>query len=431
MKLFEEFSPTGLQDWRAAVERELKGKDFKDFLEVKDSIEGLDFSKYGDSRVVSESTLSYKRSSRSKSNTWGINQEVYVSDEKEANKRALSLLNLGADSLCFVLEKEEINWGELFDLIGLNYIEVQFKVLNENQALELAKEWKTISSKPMILANQEMFPSLFKLKQAFAFRVNGYGMHQIGANVQQELTYALSAGHQKLYTLLEAGYSIDDAAAMLRFDFGIGANYFLEISKFRVFRKLWSNIISGYEPMENCSHSCYIYAKTGFVNKSLKDPHTNLLRQTTEALSAINGAANELTVQPYDQYSNKGASELSSRMAINISHLLKEESYMDKVIDPLGGSYNIEKIGADLEAEVWSTFQEMEKTGGWDNSNVQQVLLSKISDTAAARVEAVKSNERQLIGINTYMNPDKVDLEWSVLPTFMGVSSLNLEKALA
>ncbi len=434
MKLFDEFSPQSMKDWRASVERELKGLSFDETLVRKDEIEELTFSKYENEVTNSSEGLNYSRSSRSQSNDWAIGKRIAVKDEKVANKIALEALNQGANSLTFAFQKKGILFSALFENIGLNYIDCQFETLDTAQTETLQKAYTEFCEKPLVLLNDPIgagkeidFPNSSE-KGKVHFKINALGLHQAGANATQEIAFALSSGHEYLHKLLAAGFSIDDASAMIRFEFGIGSKYFIEATKFRVFRKLWSNVIAAYTPTESCSHACYLYATTGFVNKSLKDPYTNLLRQSTEAMSAVLGGVNEICVLPYDEYAQTKTDGLSARMALNISNILKEESYFDKVIDPLGGSYSMEKLADEMEGKAWSIFQKMEGLGGIKTNESKEFLRKSIKETAQKRIEKLNSGENMLIGVNKYPSLKEEKNSWSEIPSYFGLEALILEK---
>lgn len=437
MKLFDEFSPQSIDEWKSKVEHELKGLSFADKLIQNDEIEGLAYSKYANKPIEDSAGLNYTRAARSRNNDWQIGKRIEVKDEKIANKLALEALEQGATSLTFVFLKKAILWSALFNNIELDFIESQFETLDADQVERLTLAFPEFSKKPLIFlndpigSNTEIYaPQPHQTGQVF-FKVNAYGIHQSGGNATEEIAFALSMGHEYIHRLMESGFSIDEASAMIRFYFGIGAKYFVETTKFRVFRKLWANVIEAYSPKENCSHACYIYAQTGFVNKSLKDPYTNLLRQTTEAMSAVLGGVNELIVRPYDEYAQSKESDLSNRMALNISNILKEESYMDKVVDPLGGSFSIEDLTNEMEENAWKLFQRIEKIGSFTTSNKNETLIKYVAETAKKRIEAFHSSERILIGVNKYPNPGEKENHWLELPEYLGLEALILEKHLA
>ncbi len=158
-------------------------------------------------------------------------------------------------------------------------------------------------------------------------------------------------------------------------------------------------------------------AKTGFMYVSLQDPYTNLLRQTTEAMSAVLGGIDQLVIQPFDWYSTKPNFTFSRRMATNISLLLKEESYLDIVIDPAGGSYAIDNLTATIAERAWAGFQEIERNGGLDSIPVRLQLSEAIKEKAEQRMILFNEKQETLIGINTFPNPQTVENEWTDLPT--------------
>ena len=178
-----------------------------------------------------------------------------------------------------------------------------------------------------------------------------------------------------------------------------------------------------YSPEHRCNETAQITSKTGFLNKSLQDPYTNLLRQTTEVMSAVLGGANHIINQAYDKNSTVGASDLAERMATNISLILKEESYLEKVLDAVGGSYAIESLTENLADKAWSLFQEIENSG---NLNT---LLEQIKTTASKRVELHREKKKTLIGITKFPNPDASNLKWKTSElAYFGLNSLIIEK---
>lgn len=430
MSLFKEFTPTFTEQWKQAVEKELKGLSFDEVLFSNDVIEDIQFPKYVDQRASNVEDQASFRGGERPNNDWDINVQVLVKDEKFANAEALQQLNLGASSITFLLQKTAVNWALLFENIALDFIDVHFKTLSAEQTKELAVAYTSFSKKSPVFLNDALENG--SLNDTFIHGngngIAAYKIQQIGANATQELAYALSAGHTLFHKKMEMGEEADRAAQSIHFELGIGSNYFVEIAKFRLFRKLWGTILQQYQVTGNTVH---ILARTGFVNKSLKDPYTNLLRQTTEAMSASMGGANAINVQPYDMYALNCDRTLSERMAINISHLLKEESYLHAVCDPLGGSYSLEMLGSIMEKKVWSLFQEIEKLGGIGESDANSHLQKRIRQTAEERIKLAKDSKNIFIGINKYPNPESNDLVWTEIPGYFQLPSLIIEKQLA
>lgn len=403
------FSPVTDEQWKNAVQRELKDLQFEDILIRKDEVENLEFEKYGSLESQPETVES--ASWKSNNNDWEINHRIVVKDEKVANKEALQVLNLGASSLTFELKKNQISWAALFEGIGLDHIETQFHCMDQNQEADLAGQWSNFCKKELQLLNATLSSENKNLS------VLSYEVQQAGANAIQEIAYALAIGNEGLTQTKNTLQSIT-------FEMGIGANYFVEITKFRAIQSLWNFIRK--EQGSTCNSS--IIARTTFVNKSLKDPYTNLLRQTTEAMSAVLGGAQAVDVQPYDLYSLEADREFSSRMAINISNLLKEESYLQYVIDPLKGSYNMEALTKQLKEKAWALFLEIEKAGGISSDKGLNHLKGQIEATREVRINRAKEGKSILIGVNKFANPDEKSASWSDIESRTGFSALILEK---
>ena len=325
---------------------------------------------------------------------------------KSMNKSALHLLMTGATGLR--MDLSDFNRSELnilFNDIGFEHIvttfiyhnKIQFDALND-----LGKQFNKIIG-TAINSSDESFGLVSNMRNRL---IDGTKVQSTGGNVTQEIAYCLSEGHRVLHDLMEnEGLSIDKAASQIKFKVGIGGNYFFEIAKLKTLRSLWYNIVNAYSPEHSCSTIAYIEAETGFVNKSLKDPNTNLLRQTTEALSAVIGGVDELTVLPYNWKAKNPDLQKTQRLATNIALLLKEESYLDKVVDPSGGAYSQEKMISALQKNTWELFLKLEKEGN-------DSLVTEIQNTASKRIELIKNKENTLIGINKYFNSESKQETW-------------------
>ncbi len=207
--------------------------------------------------------------------------------------------------------------------------------------------------------------------------VNAGRWHEQGATAVQELAFAIAEASE---TLATGGHV--PAIAL-----GVGSNYFFEIAKFRAARILFANLARAYSKPEDVQ----ICARTALSNKSLYDPYTNLLRATTEALSAVLGGCDSLHVQP---------ARFTPRLALNVQRILKEESHLDAVADPAGGSYYVEALTSALAQESWKLFQEFEAAGGW--SKTQDRVAALAAEARAAKEKAVASRRKTLVGVNNY-----------------------------
>lgn len=436
---FNEFKKVSQSEWEQKIISDLKGKD-PSIIAIDNKIEDLNLSSYYHAEDISKDetpgNFPFTRGMNEANNTWQNGAFIIVSNEKEANKKALLALNSGADLLVFKSEKDGVDWNIVFNEIQFEFIHVQF-------VIESKAEFDSIyalmdSSSNNVQYNIDIIDHLsaeefnsiaenFKEKQQRFCGVNGFKVQNVGANTWQEIAFSLNVGHDYLLRLMTLGFTVDQASACISFNLGVGANYFYETSKFRALKQLWAKIIKAYNPEHNCSHNCDITAVVGHLNKSLNDPYTNLLRQTTEAMSAVNGGTDAIVIKPYDVYSINGTSELSERMAINISNILKEESYFDSVLDPLGGSYSIESSTDAIARKAWNKFQELEQKEAGVKS---ESFISEISEKAAMRIKAIRDKTTLLIGINQFENPEVVDNDWTVMQSYLGLPTLILEQAL-
>ena len=402
---FNEFTPSTIEEWEERLNKDLKGENPRQKLTFHDEIEVISFSAYHNEHQIESSdpgSPPYLRGSFSKDNAWVQLAKVIGNSPSEMNKKALHLLMNGATGLIIDCKKYSPNeCQKILADIQLEYISTTFICHNDEQLSFLTDNIKNVSCS-IILKH------ITKINLDLGVRTNlvdGTEVQRIGGNSMQEIAYLLHKGHEELYKLLSAGISIDDATPKILFKMGIGSNYFFQIAKQRVFRKLWSQVVDAYQPIHECSKAPYVTAETGLLNKSLKDPHTNLLRQTTEALSAIVGGINELHIQPYNSSAQKANNNQAQRLALNIGLILQEESYLDKVIDPVGGSYSIEKLTQTLTQKAWSLFQEIEQNG-------IELLKSKISTTRSTRIRNFENHSFCLIGINKYFNEDQNQAAW-------------------
>ena len=180
-------------------------------------------------------------------------------------------------------------------------------------------------------------------------------LHEAGAHCVQQLGYAIAAGVERL-AVLAATQPAAVAAREIEFVFAVGPSYFLEIAKLRAARLLWAQAVSAFGPRDDNACSMRLHVRTARRNKSLYDRYTNLLRATTEALSAIIGGCDRLTVEPFG---------FDAHRAVNIQRILMEEAHMDAVADPAGGSYFIEALTDSIAREAWRLFQQVEAEGGY------------------------------------------------------------------
>jgi methylmalonyl-CoA mutase len=219
-------------------------------------------------------------------------------------------------------------------------------------------------------------------------------LHEAGAHCVQELGYAIAAGVERL-AALAATRSVDDAASEIEFIFAVGTSYFMEIAKLRAARLLWSQVVTAFGSKDAGACGMRLHVRTARRNKSIGDRSSNLLRVTTEALSAVIGGCDRLTVEPFG---------LDPHLALSIQRILREEAHVDAVADPAGGSYYIEVLTDSLARQSWKLFQKVEAEGGYSNALKSGTIAKALAATHAARETAFSSRRRALVGVNNFPN---------------------------
>lgn len=434
--LFSSFESTSKSEWIALLEKELKGESI-DKLQKVNPIEEIAYPSYfhrsdKGPEFSDPGVADFTRGVQQTSNDWHIGTCFRITTTQATNEEILTALMAGTTALVVHATNDAtIDFSKLFAAVELQYIHSTFYPKTMEQAHDFAK---FVGENPAAIVcdfNQALIAQkeLFSNTNLRPYGVNAYTAQQAGASTWQELAIALADGHELLVKQLDAGVAIDQAANAIHFVFGLGNNYFFEISKIRAFRSVWAQVVSVYEPKTAEAKKAIITAQTGFIRIGLKDPFTNLLRQTTEGMSAVIGGVFQLVIQPYDWHATPQKTDFTRRMATNISLLLKEESYLNYVIDPAGGAYAIDNLTVAIAERTWSEFQWIEKLGGIEEDEVVTHLKAAIVEKAAIRLAKVQSKEDKIIGINSFENPDKSDYQWQTTPTaWKGLSSLIIDK---
>lgn len=215
---------------------------------------------------------------------------------------------------------------------------------------------------------------------------------EAGASAIQQLGVAIAAGVERLAKLCD-DRPVDIAAREIEFVFAVGSTYFFEIAKLRAARMLWSQAVAAFAPSDLASCRMHLHVRTARLNKSCSDPHTNILRVTTEAMSAAIGGCETLTVEPFG---------FDEHLAIGVQRVLAEESHLNVVADPAGGSYYIEALTDGLARAAWKLFQKIEAAGGYSQALAAGWLAEEIAQSRAAREKAVSSRRKALVGVNNY-----------------------------
>lgn len=439
-KLFTDFPAISTEEWMAKITADLKGADFEKKLVWKTN-EGFKVNPFYRSENIEglkttdalPGEFPYVRGTK-KDNDWYVRQDITVVDFKAANAKALDILNKGITSLGFIIPGDDVNAENIKTLLNdicPEAVELNFSTCNR-KSLELVKILVDyLKSKDVNLSecygsvNYDPFKPILKhgtdnsewaakaaevalaaesLPNFRVLNVNATKFNNAGAYIYQELGFALANGNEILSKLVEKGLDATLVAKKIKFNFGIGSNYFMEVAKFRAARWLWAEIVKAYTPNAECGCAAKIYAhaETSTYNMTTFDAHVNLLRSQTEAMSASIAGVNSLTVLPFDE-GFKDSDNFSERIARNQQLLLKEECHFDKITDPSAGSYYIENLTSSIAEEAWKLFLEIDENGFYAALKAGTVQ-NAIKASSDARFKALATRREVLLGTNQFPN---------------------------
>jgi len=253
----------------------------------------------------------------------------------------------------------------------------------------------------------ENFKLFYNFKNVKTLGISTVYYQEAGASAIHELAFALSKLVYYVEYFKSKNENIKDILNKIRFDFSIGSNFFMEISKFRAFRALYSNLVKAYK-LDQDLYSPFVSAKTSSFNKSLLDMHSNILRTSTEALSAVLGGVDNLNILAFDFFNNK-SSTLASRIAKNIGIIIGKECNLINFIDPVGGSYYIDYLTKELIDKAWLLFCDIEDEGGFFNALKNNTINKLVETTYEEKFKNFSKRKDNLIGVNIYPNQnDKI-----------------------
>ena len=451
--LFSEFPSTPKEKWIEKINTDLKGADFNKKL-VWRTLEGASIDPF----YTSENTdhLEYLKgfqnlnlnqtNPQTGARSWILYEKVSVGDEKAANKESQRAFHMGSNGVNFIINQTELpDLAVLLKNIYPNINPVKFTV-QENLSVLLNKYLEIIEKNPDIEVTdiiggfnydpimqytlsgdvnedgiKALATALSLTKDIPDFKpvtVNGSHFHNSGANSAQEIAMVISAAVEYIERFESLGIPLKEFLSGFEFSLAVGTNYFMEIAKIRALRVLFYNILKAYQLDDLNPGDIQIHSESSVWTKTLYDPYVNMLRNTTEAMSAILGGCNSLSISAFDEIFNQ-STEFSTRISRNISNLLKEESYFDKVSDPAAGSYYIEELTDKLVESGLKLFQEIESEGGFAAA-FEKGKIKEMIETARDKKHDLISKRREVfIGTNQYPNTSEtidtseLDIEYS------------------
>lgn len=435
-KLFDRFPGVSTEEWRAKVVADLKGADFDKKL-VWRTNEGFNVQPmYRAEDIEGLSTTEsqpgefpYVRGTRT-TNDWLTRQEIIADDPKTANEVARDVLTKGVTSLGFFVENAD-DIATLLDGICLKSVEINLnccmckaldiaaslvKYVKEKGASDVFRgsvnfnplkpalfKGKDVDTQNAVDDAKAMLETVKDVPGLRVLAVNSDMLSDSGAYIYQELGYAIAWGADWMTRMTDAGFSADEVARRIKFNMGVSSNYFMELAKFRAARMLWAQVVEQYKPANADSAKMHVHATTSRFNQTIYDAHVNLLRSQTETMSAALAGVDSITTVPFDT-PYKTPDAFSERIARNQQFLLKEESHLDKVVDPAGGSYYVETLTVSLAREAWKLFLACEEEGGFFTLAAEGKVQEKVNESCKARHTDVARRKEILLGTNQYPN---------------------------
>ena len=413
--LFSAFAPNTYQEWLDKVGKDLRGKPIESldsFTSDGFRIHPL-FSSDFPNQPISEQPISEQPA-------WTIVEEFIVSNEQETNKIALDKLNRGATGLLFYVY-EDVNLEFLLKDILIEHITIHFVV--EGNANDVLAKWKDLiqnrglrledikgsinvdpienaartgfwqrDSESDLMALGEIVEDAPKNIKTLCVNANLYG--NAGATPAQQIGFALAHSYEYINRFGK------DYAGHVWLNLSIGGQYFEEIAKFRAMRRVWHFLLKQIEAENTPLH---IYAESGFRNKTIFDPWVNMLRSTTQGMSAAIGGADEILLRPFN-ITYKVPQEFGNRIARNQQLILANESYFDKVSDPSAGSYFIENLTEELANKAWQVFQDIERNDGFIKCLEAGYIQNLIEKSAEIEEMRFNAGKLPLLGSNLFPN---------------------------
>ena len=436
-KLFDQFPPVSYDEWRAKVEADLKGADFNKKL-VWRTNEGFNVQPIYRAEDIADFKTTgslpgeypYVRGTRD-NNDWLTRQDIEAEAPEEANAIALDVLTKGVTSLGFRvhsadevavvlkgidLAKVEINISccvckshdvarALVACIKEQGAGAAFRGAVDYNPLrrQLVKGKEGIDTDALVADAKAMLDIVAPVPALRCLNVESLLLGNGGAYIYQELGYALAWGAAWMTALTDAGLTPDAVASRIKFNMCVSSNFFMELAKFRAARMLWAQIVEQYKPESKDAAKMMVCAKTSRFNQTIYDAHVNLLRSQTETMSAALAGVDSIVTTPFDE-PYKTPDAFSERIARNQQFLLKEESHLDKVVDPAGGSYYVETLTVNIAKEAWKLFLAVEEEGGFFALVGEGKVQAAVNESCAKRHTDVARRKEILLGTNQYPN---------------------------
>ena len=418
--LFSEFRKVSAKEWKQKIQVDLKGVDYNESL-IWETPEGIHVKPF----YSAEDIGNIGNYTSDKIKSFNICQSIFVADVKKSNTKAIDAVKRGAESIKFIIPSNDVSINDLLQNIDIDKTSLHFELQFLNS--DYVKQLSDISAKSGIHIQTDIIGNLARtgnwynnlkddhiqfeniINNTRSFSVDTSLYQHAGANIIQQLAYALAHINEYFNHLDNIIHDESKQSFKVNFNISVGTNYFFEIAKLRALRILYKTLASEY----NFNTICHFFVTPTKRNKTLYDYNINLLRTTTECMSAILGEADTICNLPYDAIYHKD-NEFGERISRNQLLILKNESYFDKVNNPSDGAYYIENLTNHLAEKALVVFKDIEANGGFLYQLKEGIIQRKIKESATKEQEQFNNGEAILLGTNKHQNPkDKMkdDLE--------------------
>jgi methylmalonyl-CoA mutase len=415
-----EFNTSSHQEWREKILTDLKGKSLESLQ--KNNVDHLSIRPdYTSEDAIEKSTAQFISNTIKNSNTrenWWINQVFKGTDHKALNTKMLHTLNAGVDSISVEINTK-VDFNILFKDIIPEHIEIRFI----NATLETIQSYIDWTEDHQY--NTALFEGTFEVfyhqvelvserieiahmilthfPKMSMVNINGGHFYNQGATNLQQIGIGLAMAHEILAELIDQQIEPQKAASLISFSLAAGADFFAEIAKFRAFKALWAIILKEYGVEQHLTH---VHGVTSTWTQTVLDINNNMLRSSTQALSAILGGCQTVTVTPFDA-SVRPSNEFSERMARNTQLIIRDEAFAGKVVDIASGSYYIEQLTLDIANQSWNVFLDIENLGGFLKTFNDGTIDKWIETSREKYWEQAASGATTILGVNKYPNPSE------------------------
>lgn len=465
LTLLDDFPPVSEEEWRARIEKDLRGADFDERL-VWHTLDDFGVQPYY--RESDQSDVQHASPLRSEGQTVTVRQDIAIHDLDDARSMLSDALDRGAGAIGIVPSVAGQAHGVVLSTVadvrqllnGVDFDAAAWHLTGGRAALPLLTALRDVARSrgadlgalrgsidfdPLaegvtqsalsatdfdvlagLLSESGDLSGEFKL-----ITIDTRPYHDAGASAGQELAFAIAALSETLAQLTERGHEALDVARRIHLIIPVGTSYFVEIAKLRALRLLVQQVFSAYGIPTN-RITPPVQATTSWWSETVYDPHVNMLRATTEAAAAIIGGADTIAVRPFDALFN-APNNFAQRIARNTPLVLQHEAYLHRVADPAAGSYYVEQLTDKLGETAWSLFQEIERHGGLMEALQAGLIQDRVKTTRDQRLNDVAMRRRVLLGTNQYPNLEEQRLDdlsdaASPVPSDGEVSAVSLDR---